>query len=166
VIEHASVHRAVVSVRPFVALLPASVVIFIAHQHSNAEQDIHIVMLSVRLSVCLSRFRVVSNWLNISAYFYSAYGNSIIVEFPLLNIFAKFLKAALNTRWVYKFCDFLSTRHHPWCPIYLLPWETSSCEIYGCGGGLLMAFINVPYLLEIYCCYLVCAADARSVSDG
>jgi len=40
------------------------------------------------------------------------------------------------------------------------------CEICGCGGGLLVVSANAPHLLEIYCCYFVCAADTQSVSDS
>ena len=47
-----------------------------------------------------------------------------------------------------------------------LSGEKSPFEIYGCGGGLLVASINATDLLEINCCYLLCAADARCVSDS
>jgi len=44
---------------------------------------------------------------------------------------------------------------------FFLLWETSHCEIYGCGGHLLMASRNAPYLFEIYCCYFMYTAYAR-----
>jgi len=47
-----------------------------------------------------------------------------------------------------------------------IPVNNFPSDIYGCGGGLHVPSINAPQLLEIYCHYFVCAADARSVSDS
>jgi len=37
-------------------------------------------------------------------------------------------------------------------PYFSSPVKNSPCDIYGCGGGLHVASINAPQLLEIYCC--------------
>ena len=49
------------------------------------------------------------------------------------------------------------------CEKHFLPMKKSPCEIYGCGGAIVVASINATHLLEIYCYYTkLCANYARS----
>jgi len=133
-------------------------------------RDIDIAILSVRLSVRLSRSGIASKLLNIS----SAYGSP--VYFLVLDIFAKFRRGHLVRRCWIQIGYINFTMLDQYLAICRKQYKIGH-SYYGEVIGILCAVSNreIPMTLSdlsrsfpwpIYRCYFVCLVDARSVSDS